>query len=89
MANKARMRTYRMEITMDAYDKREFADVVRHHITKKDLISHISPLKDFEDVVAENDLLKFILAINKIPLTDEVIADAKEALERINKEMID
>jgi hypothetical protein len=42
-----------------------------------------------EELIAENDLLKFILAINKIELTDEVIADAREALERINKEMID
>ena len=42
-----------------------------------------------EELIAENDLLKFILAINYIELNDEVIADAREALERINKEMID
>ena len=80
--------TYRMQITMDAWDKDDFANEVMR-LNEWELTNHISPIKDFEDVVAENDLLKFILAINKIQLTDEVIADAKEALMRINKEMID
>lgn len=80
------MRKYRMKITMDAMDKTAFANAVMKW--KEDrLIAHISQVKDFEDVVAENDLLKFILAINKIPLTDELIVDAKEALERINTEV--
>jgi spermidine/putrescine-binding protein len=82
------MRTYRMKITMDAKDEADFANAVMM-MKERRLIDHISPVKDFEDVVAENDLLKFILAINKIPLTDELITDAKEALQRINKEMID
>tara|TARA_R100001163_G_C5068450_1_gene208749 strand:- start:282 stop:515 length:234 start_codon:yes stop_codon:yes gene_type:complete len=77
-----------MQITMDAWDKDDFANEVMR-LNEWELTNHISPIKDFEDVVAENDLLKFILAINKIQLTDEVIADAKEALMRINEEMID
>lgn len=79
--------TYRMQITMDAWDKDDFANEVMR-LNEWELINHISPIENFEDVVAENDLLKFILAINKIRLTDEVIADAKEALERINAEVV-
>ena len=78
------MRTYRMKITMDADDKDDFANEVLR-MTHRRLIDHISPVNDFEDVVAENDLLKFILTINKIQLTDEVISDAKKALAEINE----
>ena len=82
--NMTDMRTYRMQITMDAWDKTDFANEVMR-LKERELIMHTSPIEDFEDVVAENDLLKFILAINKIELTDEVIADAKKALAEINE----